>query len=259
MFGSRSARSSPKCAGFGGKRSRGMPAQTSPVEGRYSSSQTKAPSDGRSSSAFRGAHSPAPSRERSGYVASTRISRGSLRFVSGADRCQPAGADPETPSMGSANPAGPSAERAPSSAPQPRQGAARAMTATMSHRRIPTDVRSGRGPGSVSRLRRAVRRPRSVRDADVAGKRVLVRADLNVPLEDGAVADDTRIRASLPSLQLLLERGAAELRVCSHLGRPKTEEDRARYAMAPVAARLRELLPDERIHVLDNTRFDPGE
>src|ERR671923_13109 len=167
MFGSRSARSSPKCAGFGGKRSRGMAAQTSPVEGRYSSSQTKAPSDGRSSSAFRGAHSPAPSRERSGYVASKRISRVSLRFVSGADRCQPAGADPETPSMGSANPAGPSAERAPSSAPQPRQGAARAMTATMSHRRIPTDVRSGRGPGSVSRLRRAVRRPRSVRDADV--------------------------------------------------------------------------------------------
>jgi phosphoglycerate kinase len=104
-----------------------------------------------------------------------------------------------------------------------------------------------------------VRLPRSVRDADVAGQTVLVRADLNVPLEDGRVADDTRIRASLPTLELLLERGAAELRVCSHLGRPKTEEDRARYAMAPVASCLWELLPDERVHVLENTRFDPGE
>jgi len=53
--------------------------------------------------------------------------------------------------------------------------------------------------------------------------------------------------------------GVAGLHVCSHLGRPKTEEDRAKYAIAPVAARLRELLPDERIHVLENTRFNPGE
>jgi phosphoglycerate kinase len=104
-----------------------------------------------------------------------------------------------------------------------------------------------------------MRIPRSVRDAEVAGKTVLVRADLNVPLEDGRVADDTRIRASLPTLELLLERGAAAVRVCSHLGRPKTEEDHAKYAMAPVAARLRELLPEERVHVLENTRFDPGE
>lgn len=104
-----------------------------------------------------------------------------------------------------------------------------------------------------------MRLPRSVRDADVAGKIVLVRSDLNVPLEGGRVADDTRIRAALPTLELLLERGAAEVRVCSHLGRPKTEEDCAKYAMAPVAQRLRELLPDERIHVLENTRFDPGE
>ena len=104
-----------------------------------------------------------------------------------------------------------------------------------------------------------MRLPRSVRDADVAGKTVLVRADLNVPLEDGRVADDTRIRASLPTLELLLERGGAAVRVCSHLGRPKTEEDRAKYAIEPVAARLQELLPDERVHVLENTRFDPGE
>jgi len=102
-----------------------------------------------------------------------------------------------------------------------------------------------------------MRRPRSVRDADVAGKRVLVRADLNVPLEDGRVADDTRIRASLPTLQLLLERGAAEVVVCSHLGRPKGEDPA--FSMEPVAARLHELLPDEGVRVLENTRFNPGE
>jgi phosphoglycerate kinase len=104
-----------------------------------------------------------------------------------------------------------------------------------------------------------MRLPRSVRDADVSGKTVLVRSDLNVPLENGAIADDTRIRASLPTLSLLLEREAKEVRVCSHLGRPKSEEDRATYAMAPVENRLRELLPDERLHVLENTRFHPGE
>src|SRR6185295_10026938 len=52
---------------------------------------------------------------------------------------------------------------------------------------------------------------------------------------------------------------AAEVRVCSHLGRPKTDEDRATYSMAPVEQRLRELLPDKRIRVLENTRFNPGE
>ena len=104
-----------------------------------------------------------------------------------------------------------------------------------------------------------MRLPRSVESADVAGKRVLVRADLNVPLADGRVADDTRIRAALPTLRLLLDRGAAQVAVCSHLGRPKTEEDRARYAMAPVADRLRALLADERLTVLENTRFEPGE
>jgi len=104
-----------------------------------------------------------------------------------------------------------------------------------------------------------LRIPRSVREADVAGKVVLVRSDLNVPLEDGEVADDTRIRASLPTLELLLERDAKEVRVCSHLGRPKTEEDRAKNSLAPVEARLREQLPDERIRVLENTRFDSRE
>ena len=100
-------------------------------------------------------------------------------------------------------------------------------------------------------------RPRSVRDADVAGKRVLVRADLNVPLEDGDVADDTRIRASLPTLRDLLARGAAHVAVCSHLGRPKGPDPA--FGMAPVAARLGKLLPDDRIEVLENTRFDLGE
>jgi phosphoglycerate kinase len=104
-----------------------------------------------------------------------------------------------------------------------------------------------------------VKLPRSVREADVADKVVLVRADLNVPLEDGRVADDARVRASLPTLELLLERGAREVRVCSHLGRPKTEEDRARYSIEPVRARVGELLPDDRVAVLENTRFDAGE
>src|SRR5437867_6863485 len=104
-----------------------------------------------------------------------------------------------------------------------------------------------------------MRVPRSVRDAFVDGKRVLVRADLNVPLEDGRVADDSRIRAALPTLRLILERGASDVTVCSHLGRPKTEEDRAKYAIAPVAEHLRGLLPDERLRVLENTRFHVGE
>jgi phosphoglycerate kinase len=86
---------------------------------------------------------------------------------------------------------------------------------------------------------------------------VLVRADLNVPLEDGRVADDTRIRASLPTLQLLLERRAAEVVVCSHLGRPQGEDPA--YSMRPVETRLRELLPDERLRVFETTRFNPGE
>jgi phosphoglycerate kinase len=102
-----------------------------------------------------------------------------------------------------------------------------------------------------------MRRPRSVRDADVGRKRVLVRADLNVPLEDGRVADDTRVRASMPTLELLLQRSASEVVVCSHLGRPKGEDPS--LSMRPVEEHLHELLPDERVRVLENTRFNPGE
>ena len=86
---------------------------------------------------------------------------------------------------------------------------------------------------------------------------MLVRSDLNVPLEDGRIADETRIEASLPTLRLLLERGAAQVSVCSHLGRPKGAD--AAFSIEPVRARLRELLPDQRIEVLENTRFNPGE
>jgi phosphoglycerate kinase len=99
-------------------------------------------------------------------------------------------------------------------------------------------------------------RPRSVREAEVKGRRVLVRADLNVPLEGGRVADDTRIRAALPTLELLRDRGADSLTVCSHLGRPKGPDPA--YSLKPVEERLRELFDGE-LSVLENTRFNQGE
>ena len=81
---------------------------------------------------------------------------------------------------------------------------------------------------------------KTIDDLAVAGQRVLVRADLNVPLDDGRVADDGRIRASLPTLTALTGRGARVI-VCAHLGRPGGKPD-PRYSLAPVAARLGELL-----------------
>ncbi|HEX6491528.1 MAG TPA: phosphoglycerate kinase [Gaiellaceae bacterium] len=102
-----------------------------------------------------------------------------------------------------------------------------------------------------------MQRPRSVRAAELGGKRVLVRSDLNVPLEEGRIADETRIHASLPTLELLLERGVAHVRVCSHLGRPKGRDPA--FAIEPVRGRLLGLLADERVEVLENTRFEPGE
>ena len=122
---------------------------------------------------------------------------------------------------------------------------------------------------------------RDLRDDQVRGKRALVRVDFNVPLEDdGTVGDDTRIRAALPTIQLLLERGARVV-LFSHLGRPKAKPE-SKYSLAPVAKRLAELLPgrtvrfvgssdddaavqatramkDGDVVLLENTRFLPGE
>ena len=81
---------------------------------------------------------------------------------------------------------------------------------------------------------------RLAKDLDVSGKRVLVRSDLNVPVKDGVVGDDGRIRASLPLLRDLLDRGALPV-VTAHLGRPKGSPDPA-FSLAPVATRLEELL-----------------
>ena len=114
---------------------------------------------------------------------------------------------------------------------------------------------------------------------DLRGRRVLVRSDLNVPLDGETITDDGRIRASLPTITRLVEVGARVV-VCAHLGRPKGEPD-PRYSLAPVAARLGELLGaevafaadtvgdsaretvaalgDGRVALLENLRFSPGE
>jgi phosphoglycerate kinase len=120
---------------------------------------------------------------------------------------------------------------------------------------------------------------RSVSEADVRGKRALVRVDFNVPLRDGEVADDTRIRAALPTIRDLLDRGAAVV-LATHLGRPQGKPDPS-LSVAPIARRLSELLdtkvavapgvvgadveaavagltPGEML-LLENTRFEPGE
>ncbi|TME35001.1 MAG: phosphoglycerate kinase, partial [Chloroflexi bacterium] len=94
---------------------------------------------------------------------------------------------------------------------------------------------------------------RTIRDADVRGKRVLVRVDFNVPLDDGKVADDTRIRAALPTLSALIE-GGASLGLVSHLGRPKGTD--AKLSLGPVAKRLAEITKHE-VPLLDDS-VGPG-
>jgi phosphoglycerate kinase len=119
----------------------------------------------------------------------------------------------------------------------------------------------------------------TVRDIDWSGKRALVRVDFNVPLEDGRITDDTRIRAALPTIQYLLDHGASVV-LMSHLGRPKSKVVE-KLRLAPIAARLAELLGREvktvpvttgpeaeaaaqalkpgEVLLLENTRFDPRE
>jgi phosphoglycerate kinase len=120
---------------------------------------------------------------------------------------------------------------------------------------------------------------RTIDDLDVRGKRVLVRSDLNVPLDGETITDDGRIRASLPTIRALAERGARVI-VCAHLGRPKGAVD-PKFSLRPVATRLAELLGQEvafaadvvgdsaqaaaagledgRVALLENLRFEPGE
>ncbi len=90
---------------------------------------------------------------------------------------------------------------------------------------------------------------------DVAGRRVLLRADFNVPIADGEITDDLRIRAALPTIEWLVDRDA-QVTACSHLGRPKGEPDPA-FSLDPVRVRLAELAPG--VELLENLRFDPGE
>ena len=90
---------------------------------------------------------------------------------------------------------------------------------------------------------------------DVSGASVLVRVDFNVPLPDGEITDDLRVRSALPTLKWLQDQGAT-VTAASHLGRPKGKVDPA-YSLDPVKALLAELAPG--VELLDNLRFDPGE
>ena len=120
---------------------------------------------------------------------------------------------------------------------------------------------------------------KTISDVEVAGKKVLVRVDFNVPIKEGKVGDDTRVRAALPTIQYLLDHGAAVI-LCSHLGRPKGGPE-AKFSLRPVAAHLSGLMgkpvafaedcvgplaeaaaaalePGD-VLLLENTRFHPEE
>ena len=126
---------------------------------------------------------------------------------------------------------------------------------------------------------------KTVRDMDVKGKAILVRCDFNVPMKDGKIQDDTRIKAAIPTIQYLMDQGVKVV-LCSHLGKPKpkemsAEEMKAKYSLNPVAERLSEELGKEvkfagdttgdsakgmiselkegEAGLVENTRFDPRE
>ncbi len=111
---------------------------------------------------------------------------------------------------------------------------------------------------------------RTLDDLDVEGKRVLVRVDFNVPLDHGRITDDARIKAALPTLRELREKGAAQLVLLAHLGRPKEREPE--FSLKPAAERLAELLetdvelapnldevPESDVVMVENVRYEPGE
>src|SRR5262245_29164719 len=95
---------------------------------------------------------------------------------------------------------------------------------------------------------------RDLTDQEVKGRRALVRVDFNVPLERDRVTDDTRVRAALPTIQALLDRGARVV-LLSRLGRPKGRPE-SKYSLEPVARRLGELMPGQHVVFVESTDTD---